>query len=75
MAAQTQGLDVFIARRCSFVFLQESLKAASGMDGWPFLAIAVEFVIDEMATYLVRVERIERNDCNVPDVGIGPWRK
>jgi hypothetical protein len=42
------------------------------MDGWPFLTIAVEFVIDEMATYLVRVERIERNDCNVPDIGIGP---
>jgi len=36
------------------------------------LAITVEFVIDEMTTYLVRIERRERNDCNVPDVGIGP---
>ncbi|WP_256981993.1 hypothetical protein [Caballeronia sordidicola] len=42
------------------------------MDRWPFLAIAVKCVIDEMATYLVRIERSERNDCNVPDVGIGP---
>jgi hypothetical protein len=42
------------------------------MGGWPFLAIAVEFVIDEMATYPERVERSERNDCNVPDVRIGP---
>jgi hypothetical protein len=33
------------------------------MDDWPFLAIDVEFVIDEMATYLVCVERSERNDC------------
>jgi hypothetical protein len=45
------------------------------MDGWPFLAIAVEFVIDEMTTYLVRVESRECNGCNVPDVGIGASRK
>ena len=45
------------------------------MGGWPFLAIAVEFVIDKMATYPERVERSERNDCNVPGVGIVASRK
>jgi hypothetical protein len=53
-------------------FSAREFKGGQRNDGWPFLAIDVEFVIDEMATYLVRVERIERNDCNVPDVGIGP---
>jgi len=53
-------------------FSAREFKGASGMGGWPFLAIAVEFVIDKMATYPERVERSERNDCNVPDVRIGP---